>query len=76
MTNFEKSVDEMVSEYLKGKDISKLGTVLEFNEWVIKFVKHLSQIRPVRQCVDTVMDSVKRNTGEYWKDWVKTVFVS
>jgi len=75
MTNFEKIVDLSVAEYLKDKDVDKLYVVRDLYTWSINFIKHLTEIRTKETCVQAVMDSIQRNTGSYWQDWVRPSFV-
>jgi len=70
----EETINEVVSNYLEGKDLSELDTILELNKWAIGFCKHLGEIRPMPYVVETVMDAVRENTGEYWEEFVKPVF--
>jgi hypothetical protein len=74
MTNFESVAHEEVATYLKGKDLSKLSTVLDLYQWSVRFIKHLSQIRTKETSVNAVMKAVQKESGDYWEEWVKPAF--
>lgn len=74
MTNFEKVVDEEIAKFIASRDLSILGGVLDLFKHCVNLVEYLSKIRTRETCINAVMQSVEKNSGAYWNDWVKPAF--